>query len=358
LERIPVLEKYNRVQDKVDSVWINVLKGAPPTTEDNQLPERLAVSPTGFVLKDNIADRSFIVVPDEGESTMRNALPHRDRENPISIEPTPVGPKLLQVQTDVRSDGVEFSSPYGTVLVETDEPDKGGPVYEVAIQKKDLVAFDQGDDAAKLFSSLLGRHVRLARIDPARPSRLPQEYHQDASPNVATGVDSAPIVQASIADVFTLQNENGLKRDPSVLWERFRVGVVLSGFAIAEAARERDPMPHRYGLSEDLVDRLVFLDKERRREFGVRVLESTQRVCYYPNINPKTYVMDNYGTTLMKGRYGYGTNATGQKRKQHGYLFTSRLSLNTVADDEPPTIGEGDLVEVASWLDQSRVILP
>jgi uncharacterized protein YcbX len=339
-----MLEVNEDVIDVLYSVFIFGLKGGRASEVDGMLPSALDICPTG-VKAYKIADRSLMIVPRDGDGRERHALPHRDRRQPVTKEPRPVGPTLLQVKNNILPDSVAFSHPQGTVSLHTTAANKGTGKYDVLIQGKRIPAYDQGKDTAEFFSDLLRQHVRLVWADPQDPSQLPPEYITPSSPNVATGVDSSPLVGCSLADLFRLQQLNGLDRDPTVLRDRFRVNVVIGGLAIANAVREPLDKLNPYLLSEDILERLKI------GRLGALVFENAHRSCYYPNISPDTYQLDSGGSRIMRGRYG--TSITDQR----GLLFTFRLGLEELPADETVTIGRGTPVEVVSWLSYPRVRL-
>ncbi|MEK7152828.1 MAG: hypothetical protein AAB834_02690, partial [Patescibacteria group bacterium] len=287
-------------------------------------------------------DRALMLVPEEGEGDVRFAIPYRNRNEPYPGTPIPARRQLL-VTADIRRDHLVFSTPgFGSQELNTTDQQKAGRTYQVFVQGVGMRAFDQGDDAAKYFSRIHERPVRLVWMDREQPGLLPTHFQSDRSLNVAAGVDSIQFTLGVLADLYAMQKHNNRPRDPALM-RRLRINIEIGGQAVAAAMRERWPNAHPCQLTEDVMDRV------RIGELGGKIIESCEHRCDYLNLNVLTGENDGLTAKTLRGRNA--TSGTGQ----NGRLFNSRFSPNAIPSDKQISVGIGDPVEVVSWRDEPRV---
>lgn len=148
-------------------------------------------------------DREFMVTTPEGAHVSQRELP------------------ALATVRPLREDGVlRLAGPGRDELVH--EPRTSGPRIEVTVHRKAAPAVDQGDDAARWLSGVLGRDCRLVRCPDDGGKRV----------NPAYGDGYTMYADAYPATVISAESLDGLNErlaEP-VPMDRFRQNLVLTGW--------------------------------------------------------------------------------------------------------------------------------
>lgn len=220
--------------DRVTGVHMFAIKSCHETTVEGQLPSALQVGETGFEAQ-GVRDREFVMVEDMPRDAEQSPLFVSQRgwdeaEHPVKGRHDN---RLAVVETNIRAGRLEIVAPGLGSLSIMAEYDGTAPKRDVRIFESILPqALDQGDEAAGLFSEVLGRPVRLVRTNRSVPRELPKEYRRTGAANKVAGADGFPFLLTNQASLDAANEASGLDPDEYVDLRQYRGTTETDGVAM------------------------------------------------------------------------------------------------------------------------------
>jgi uncharacterized protein YcbX len=296
--------------DRVSAVAFYPLKGAHSATVNGEVPQSLGVGITGFEVN-GVRDRDFVLfdpvsgtfVSQRGWSGQGKKVVH------------PVDRQLATVTVDVRGDHLSVASAVGQLELPAIPTE--GKQLTLDIFGKQLPAIDQGPDAARYFSSLFGRELRMVRSDRDNLRMLPDRYQRDGAFNQVSGADGMPFLLTSEASLAAAHEANGIAAG-SVPINRYRGNITIDGTGLG-------------AFGEDYVDGQTAFTIGDIAMYAVKACSR----CPVPNVDQQTGEVGGDGLRVLRGRAG--EIFTGEK----GVFFGQNLTHANLG-----AISVGDLVVV------------
>ncbi len=266
---------------RINSVHMYAIKSTAAATVDGKAPTRLEVGRTGFVAH-GVADRQWLL-----EDPSAHFVSQRGWAGGTQKTSHHGDSKLARIAVDIRSDYIDISAPsYGQLQLSSDlqrsAPGQQRTNSTMRIHGQDISVIDEGDAAAKFFTTYLGRGVRLKRVHPDRPRRLDGPYVYDGASNVVGGADGMSFLLGSIASLKWLNERAGLSGTDCVPIDRYRLNIAING---------AEP------FAEDSM-RLI-----RAGNFLARIVKPCKR-CTIPNYNQQSGVPDGLSNKILGVRAG------------------------------------------------------
>ncbi|CAG0978059.1 putative protein YcbX [Myxococcaceae bacterium] len=151
-------------------------------------------------------DRSFMVVDETGRFLTQ-------REHPA----------LAQVETRIEADALVLAAPGEKALEIPLAPPVSAPRVEIVVWKHSGPALDRGEEAAAVFSRLLGIACRLVSLPADHGRRVdPARFAGEAHTSFTDGYPILVLSEASVADL-------NRRLAAPVPIDRFRPGIVVAG---------------------------------------------------------------------------------------------------------------------------------
>jgi len=270
--------------DRVSGVAFYPIKGASAATVNGHVPQSLSVGRTGFEVS-GVRDRDFVLF-DPAENafvSQRGWGGMRDGKQSKRVR-YPGDRQLATVQLDVRGDHVAVSSSAGQFEMST--ATTGGSSATIDIFGKQFPVIDQGPDAARYFSGLLGREVQLMRADRERPRTLPDRYQRDGAFNQVAGADGMPFLLTSEASLAAAREANDMDPD-AVPITRYRGNIIINGDGLGPFGEDYIDGDVRFGVGG----------------IGMWAVKACSR-CPVPDIDQVSGEVAGGGLRVLRGRAG------------------------------------------------------
>jgi uncharacterized protein YcbX len=310
--------------DAVTTVRIFPVKSCQAATVNGDPITELEVGPTGF-RSGAVVDRGWVLVGREG-----GFVNQRGTDEPQTRHH---GDRLLaSVTVDIRHDDLHLTSPgHGELLVPLALD--GARRRLARAWRCDLVVSEADETAHAFFSELLGRPVRLTKVELDTPRRLPDEFHRDRAANTSAAADGLPMSLASQASLDHLHELAGLPVGRLPL-DRFRSNVDIAGTSFGPFGE----------------------DRVRRVRIGPMEAWTVMPIirCTVPNVDQRTGDdSERLATRLLRPRLGWARDVEAVTKAG---LFFAQSVNHACEPDGPMTVRVGDPV-VAVEVDESNVRL-
>lgn len=299
--------------DTVKHVAFYPIKGCHEATVNGSIPTSLDVGETGFEVN-GVRDRDGVLF-DPHANTFVSQRGWSDQGKKVVH---PQDRALATVALDVRADHIAVSSKAGHLELPLD-PVAGGQRM-IDIFGKQLPVLDQGAEASRYFSALLGREVWLTRSDRQFPRILPERYQRPGAFNMVAGADGMPFLLASEASL-AMAHQNTNTPAGTIPINRYRANIVIDGDGIG-----------RFG--EDFIDGNTQFTIGSISMWGVKACSR----CPVPDVDQSTGNHAGGGLRVLRGRAG--SIFTGEE----GVFFGQNLVHANLG-----TISVGDLVVVSAF---------
>lgn len=310
--------------DAVATLRIFPIKGCQAASINRSPVTSLEVGPTGF-RSGTVIDRGWVLMgPTDGIVNQRGTDERKARKRSDRL--------LATVAVDIRHDHLHLSSPTHGELCVPFAHDENRRAVAHATQTE-LVVFETDPAAHAYFSELLGRPVRLTRVDTDIPRRLPTEFHRPGAVNTSAAADGLPMSLASQSSLDHLHELAGEVHGRLPL-DRFRSNIDITGSSFG-------------AFGEDRVKRV------RIGAMDAWMVMAIIR-CAVPNFDQATGDdSEKLANRLLRPRLGWARGVKAITRS--GFFFAQ--SVNHVHNPgEPMSVEVGDPV-VAVEVGVSNVIL-
>jgi uncharacterized protein len=307
--------------DIVTGVNTYPVKACQAATIEGERTSSLEVGAYGFEVG-KVGDRDWLIADEAGFYVSQRGW------NANKATKYPSDRLLASVSVDIRQDHLLLTSPGRGSLEIPTLPSGETESRVVGIHDSFVWAADEGEDAARWFSSVVGRAVRLLRADRTKRRALPEEYQRIGASNAVTGADGMPFLLASQASLDVLHDQAGLPRG-TVPIDRYRANIEMSGKELG-------------AFYEDRIRQL------RIGRFIAFAVKPCAR-CPVPNVNQKTGERDNLSSKLMRYRTGWKVSADSASRPEQ--FFGQNLNHVWIENqyENKVTVSQGDIIEVMEF---------
>jgi len=273
------------VLEIVTGLNIFPIKSCHAATVDGSPVGSLEVSATGFAAHD-VRDREFVLFEaDSSGDGSHLFLSQRGWGENGRLDRSHAGDNALAtVHTDISERFVTVTSAIGELELLSRHVEEGER-RRVRVHSSFLEGvLDQGPEAAKYFSELVGRSVRLGRSSRVQQRMIGSTYQRETAANTVAAADAHPFLLVSEASLAQSHIQNDLPLG-TVSIDQYRGNIVVAG----DVAGAYD---------EDYWREIKISD------VGFYVVKACAR-CPMPNVDQESGERTVPGMKVLRGRDGY-----------------------------------------------------